>query len=140
MQIVIETIVEPAHLTVELVLAGVREWRMPDVVREGERLRQILIQAEHTRDRPRNLRHFDRVRETIPKVIVKTGRENLRLVFQPAESTCVDNAITIPLEVITVGMTELGKPPPTALLDRKPEMREGPGSHNTTSPECRSVL
>jgi hypothetical protein len=36
---------------VECLLAGVTEWRMPEVVSERDRLRQILVETKRSRDR-----------------------------------------------------------------------------------------
>ena len=45
-QIVIEAVAEALHLAVQLVFAGVREGRMPDVVSQRQRFGQALIQSE----------------------------------------------------------------------------------------------
>ena len=44
-------------------LAGVTEGSMPPIVAEGHGFGQILVQAERTRDRAGDLRHFERMRE-----------------------------------------------------------------------------
>ena len=42
-QIMVEAIAEALHLAVQLILAGVREGRMPNVVAEGQGFGQILV-------------------------------------------------------------------------------------------------
>src|SRR5262249_1913116 len=77
--VVIEATV-PRHAVVERLLAGVTEWRVPQVVREGDRLREILIESERARDRPGDLRDLNAVREAGPVVIALVVDEHLGLV------------------------------------------------------------
>src|SRR3954468_14359826 len=68
-QIVIETFTERAHELVQAVLACMPKRRVADVVNERQRLRQVGVQIESAGNRARDLRHFQRVREAITKVI-----------------------------------------------------------------------
>jgi hypothetical protein len=52
----------------------------------------------HLRDRPRDLRDFERVREPRPVVIAGRRKEHLRLVLEAAERLGVNDAIAIALE------------------------------------------
>ena len=51
----------PGHRGVQRILAGMAERRMAEIVREGERLGEILVEAERARDRPRDLRDLQAV-------------------------------------------------------------------------------
>src|SRR5581483_8795071 len=51
------------HELVERVLARVAEGRVAEVVRERDRLREVLVETESARDRARDLRDIDRVGE-----------------------------------------------------------------------------
>ena len=53
-------VLEPAVVfqqLVQLALARVAEGRVPEVVGQGDALRQVLVQAQGPRDAPRYLRH-----------------------------------------------------------------------------------
>ena len=45
----------------ERVLAGVAERRVAEIVREGQRLGQVLVEMQFARDRAGDLRHLDAV-------------------------------------------------------------------------------
>ena len=60
---------------------------MTDIVDQRQRLRQFGVQVQRTRYRAGNLRNFDRMRESVSKMIGKTGAKNLRFRLQPAERT-----------------------------------------------------
>ena len=51
---------------VQRLLPRVAERGVPEVVGEGARLGEILVQAERPRDRPRHLRHLEGVRQARP--------------------------------------------------------------------------
>ena len=83
---------------VQHLLADVAEGRMPEVVAQPDRLREVLVQAQRTRHRARDRRHLERVRE--PRtVVVSLGRdEHLRLVLQAAKGLAVHDAVAIALK------------------------------------------
>ncbi len=92
-------VIEPArHQAAQHPLAGVPERRVAQVVTERDRFGQLFVQPQHLRDRARDLRDFERVRQ--PRAIVIAGRreEHLRLVLEPTERLGVDDAIAIALE------------------------------------------
>ena len=74
------------------------ERRVPEVVAERDRLGQLLVQPQHLRDRARDLRDLERVRQARAVVIAGRREEHLRLVLQPAERLAVDDAIAIALK------------------------------------------
>src|SRR5262249_44223109 len=96
LEIVLEA-AELAHAIVERVLARVTERRMSQVVGEADRLDEILVQLERARDRARDLRDLERVREPRAIQIALVVHEHLRLVDEPAERGCVDHAIAVAL-------------------------------------------
>ena len=121
MQVVIEALAETPHLAIQLLFAGVREGRMADVVRQRQRLGQILVQLQHRGQRARDLRDLDGVRQPIAKVVGDAGWKDLRLVFQAAKSAGVDHAIAIALELVAVRMRRFRIPPPAARRNREPQ-------------------
>jgi hypothetical protein len=73
--------------------------RVAEVVRQRDRLDQVLVQPQRPRDRTRELRHFERVREAGAKQVALMVEEHLGLVDQPAEGGGVDDAVAVALEV-----------------------------------------
>ena len=72
------------------------ERRMSHVMPQGDRFRQIFIQAQRTRHRPRDLAHFQCMRH--PRAIMIRRRDiYLRLVFQASKRLAMQNPIPIPL-------------------------------------------
>ena len=84
-----------AQQAVEHVLAGVAERRVPEVVAEGDRLGQVLVEAQRAGDAARDLRHLDRVGQARPEVVALVRDEDLRLVLEPAEGARVDDAVAV---------------------------------------------
>ena len=74
------------------------ERRVAQVVAERDRLGQLLVQAQHLGDGPRDLRHLEGVGQ--PRAVVVAGRreEDLRLVLQAPERLAVDDAVAVALE------------------------------------------
>ena len=75
--------------------------RVSEVMGQGERLRQVLIQAQCPRDGPGDLRNFNRMREARPVVVTLVVHEHLRLVLQPPEGRRMDDAVTVAGKVRT---------------------------------------
>ena len=59
---------------IECALSCMAEGRMAEIVAERDRLGQILVQAERPCDRPRDLRHLERVRQA-GAVVVALGQK-----------------------------------------------------------------
>ncbi len=78
-QVMVETFAEALHLPVELFFAGVRERRMADIVSQGQRFRQSLIQLQNVGQRARNLRYLDGVGKAVAKVVGEARRKDLGL-------------------------------------------------------------
>jgi hypothetical protein len=95
------------HTFVELVLAGMPEWRVAKIMGKRDRFNQILVQPQSARNRSAYLGHFDAVRKARSEQIALVIDENLRLVFQPAERTGVDDAVSITLKLTSSWRTGL---------------------------------
>jgi len=81
-QIVIEPAAVRAHQLVKLAFPRVPERRVPDVMHQSQRLGEIGIEPERSCHGTRDLGHFQRMRETITKVIGIPRGEDLRFRFQ----------------------------------------------------------
>ncbi len=83
---------------VERFLAGVAERRVPHVVAEADRLRQVLVQAQGARDSASDGCRLERVRHPRPEVVAVGIDEDLRLPFQAAEGLRMENPVAVALE------------------------------------------
>jgi hypothetical protein len=70
----------------EHALAGVPERRVAEVVRQRDRLAEVLVQAEHAAERAGDLAGLDRVREPGAIVVALVVHEDLRLVLEPPKA------------------------------------------------------
>ena len=118
----IERSASQLHLAIEFFLPGVAKWRMADVVRQRQSLGQIVIQSKKGSYRSRHLRHFHRVGQTVTEMVRDPGREDLGLVFQTAKRSGMHDAIAVSLEVIAIGMRELGITPSAAATNRESQL------------------
>ena len=59
-QVVVKPVTIRAHQFIELPLAGMAERRVAEVVRQRQRLGEVLVQAKLAGDRTGDLRHLDR--------------------------------------------------------------------------------
>src|SRR5580658_6277860 len=107
MQIVIEEQAVLAHGTIERLFARMTERRMAEVVHQRERLCQVYIEIERTGDGARDLCHLDGVREAVAEMVRIAAGEDLRLGFQAAKGAGVDDAIAVPLVIISIRMRRL---------------------------------
>src|SRR5258708_34144543 len=80
---------------------------MPDVMHQRQSLDQIFIQPERRGDGPRDLHHFNGVRQPVAKVIGVPAREDLGLVLKPAESAGMDDPVPVSLKIVAIWMTRL---------------------------------
>jgi hypothetical protein len=85
------------HELVERRFAGVSECGVAEVVAESDGLGENLVEAQRLRDRARDLRDFEHMRE--PRaVVIALGREkDLRLVLEPAKGLAMNDAIAVAL-------------------------------------------
>ena len=110
LQVVLEAAVI-AHAFVQRILARVAEWRMTQIVRKRNRFDEILVHPQVARDRTRDLRHFEAVREPRAKQVALVIDEDLRLVFEPAKRGGMHDAVAIALEFGARGRRLLGVTP-----------------------------
>ena len=80
---------------------------MADVVHQRQRFDQIDVQWNCIGDGARDLRYLDGVRQTGAEVIGVAAGEDLRLIFQTAESARVDDTVAVTLKIIAIGMRRL---------------------------------
>ena len=120
-------VVEPAvrlHQPREHALARVAERRMAEVVREHDRLGELLVQAQRARDRARDLAGLDRVGEAVPEVVALVIDEHLGLVLEAPERARVHDPIAIALERGAMRMLGLGVHAPARRRARDRPRRE----------------
>ena len=86
------------HKLAECVLAGVSEWRVAEIMRQRHRLGQFRVQPQRPRNRPRNLRHLDRMGQARTKIVALVLDEHLRLVLQTSERAGMDNPVPVTLK------------------------------------------
>ncbi len=95
--------VEPAMIgerALQRILARMAEGRVADIVRQAERLGQVLVQPQRARDRPADLRHFQAVGQPDTEMVAIGRHEDLRLVTQPSEADRMDDPVAVALERI----------------------------------------
>jgi hypothetical protein len=85
------------------------KWRMADVMDKRQGLREVNIQIEGFGNGARDLRDFEGMRQTIAKVIGVTSSEDLRLCFQPAKGSRMNNAVAIACIFATIWVRWFGK-------------------------------
>src|SRR5689334_3099898 len=104
MQIVFEALAEWPHHGIQLGFTGMPEGRMADIVRQRQRIRQVLTQAEHRRDGPSDLRNLDGVRKAVAEMVGESGGENLGFILKAAECPRVNYPVAVPSKLVAVGM------------------------------------
>ena len=115
-QVVIERTSVWSHQRIQRAFARMTKRGMADIVHEPQRLRQLGVEAQRGGNRARYLGHFQCVGQTIAKMIRKTRGEYLRLGFQPAKSTRMDDAVAISRIFTAIGMWRLRITPPAGML------------------------
>jgi len=83
---------------IERSLTGVTEGRMAEVVRERERLGQILIEAERAGERASDLGDLEGMGQASTEVIALVKDEDLGLVREAPECGCMDDAVAVAAE------------------------------------------
>src|ERR1700682_2710629 len=76
-QVVIERATIRAHERVQRSFSGVTKRGMANVVHQRERLSKFSVEAQRGRHCARNLRHFQRMGQTIPEMVGETRGEYL---------------------------------------------------------------
>ena len=121
----VAVVVEAAEIGeagVERVLAGVAERSVAEVVAEGDRLGEVLIERERAGERAGELRDFDRMGQAGAKVIAFVVYEHLRLMREAAERRRMDDAVAVALKSRARRRLRLGaRRPREARVDGKGE-------------------
>src|SRR5262245_31197223 len=89
---------EIAEAAVKRTLTGMAEWRMAEIVRQRQRLCEVLVEAERPSQGTGDLGDFQSVGEARTEVVAFMKDEDLRLVGQPAKSRRMDDAVAVPPE------------------------------------------
>jgi len=105
-----------AHQFVEFAFAGMTKRRVADVVHEGKGFNKLGVQSQRGGDGAGNLCYFQRVRQPIAEMVRVTRGENLRLGFQSAKSTGMDDAVAVPRVGTAVRMGRFGIAPAARLF------------------------
>ena len=74
------------------------EGRVAQVVGQGNRLGQVLVEPQRPGDGAADGGHFNRVGQPGTEVVARAVEEHLRLVFQAAEGARVDDPRAVALE------------------------------------------
>ena len=83
----------------EHTFADVPEGRMPQIVPERDRLRQIFVQGKTPRERTGDLAHIKRMRQSGHVVIAVGRKEYLRLILQTQERLGIYDPVPVPLKL-----------------------------------------
>jgi hypothetical protein len=97
----LRVMVKPAiglHRRIQRIFPGMAEGRVAQIMRQRERLGQILIEAQQPRNGPRNLSHFNGMGQPRAEMIALMVDKHLRFVLQAAKGGRVDDAVTVPLK------------------------------------------
>src|SRR4051812_29146902 len=92
---------------VERILPGMAERGVAKIVRQRQRLGEILVETERAADRARDLRDLQAMGQPGPVMIALVVHEYLRLVLQPSKGGRVDDAVPVPLEGRSAGAFRL---------------------------------
>ena len=93
---------------IERAFAGVTERRMAEVVRQRQRLGQVLVEAERAGERAGDLSDFERMGQPGAVMVALVIDEDLGLVGEPAERGGMDDAVAIAAEGVAGGAWRLG--------------------------------
>ena len=96
-------------------LTGVTERRMSEVVSESDRLGQVLIQAQSTRQRTRDLGNLKGMCQASAVMVASGGKKDLCFIHQAAERLAMDDAVAVALIFGTVIAARQGNIAPTAI-------------------------
>ena len=113
--IVVETSMV-GHQLIESILTGVAEGRVPEIMRERNRLDKILVQSKGPGYRTRNLRNLEGMCQAGSIMVAFMVDENLGLVLKPAESRRVNDPVAIALEIGSETGIGFRMPPPAAAI------------------------
>ena len=113
----LRVVIEPAfggEAGIECALSGMAEWRMAEVVRERQRLGQVLIEPQLPGQSARNLRDLERVGQPSAIMVALVKNKNLGLVLETAKRGGVDDAVAIAPKCAAACAWRLGIEPAAA--------------------------
>jgi hypothetical protein len=110
-QVVIEAAAVGTHQLVEFSFTGMAEGRMANIVHQGQCLDEFRVDAQGGGHRPRYLGDFERVGQSIAKVVGEARAEYLRFCFEPPERSGMDYAIAVACVFAAVGVSGFRKSP-----------------------------
>jgi len=88
---------------VESPLARRTERRLAEVVPEGDRLDEVLVEPERPAHRSRELGDLEGVGQAVPAVVLVRGEDpDLRLLAEASERAAVHDSVPVPLELGSV--------------------------------------
>ena len=108
------------HAGVERVLPGMPERGVAEVMAKRHRLGKVVVEPKRPRQRPRDLRHLDRMGEAGAEMIALVVDEHLGLIGEAAEGGRMDDAVAVPLKFGTGGRGGLGDEPRRPILPGRP--------------------
>src|SRR5690606_17319417 len=126
------------HAGIELVLPGMSERRVSQVVSQRNSFCQIFVQAEVARERAGYLRHFDAMRKPCAKQISLVVDEDLRFVFKQAKRIAMNDTVPVALELAATCGRRFGVAAPASLVRVAGVRREG--AHVGTWPCASAAL
>jgi len=124
LNVVVEAFAVPLHHAVERLFARMREGRMPHIVHQRKRLREVFVQTQNIGGRARDLRHFDGVGQAVSKMVGERRREDLRLMLEAPKRPRMNDAVPVSLKGVAVRVLRLRVTTAARRLDRKPEVFE----------------
>ena len=83
------------HHPFQRILTAMPERRVAQIMRQRQRLGEILVDTERAGQAAGDLRHFQAMGETHAEMITIRRDKHLRLVAQPAERAGMDDPVTI---------------------------------------------
>jgi len=106
-----------AHGGVQGFFSSVPEGRVAEVVDKGECFGEIHVEAKGSGDGAGDLSNLKRVSQAVAEVIAVAAGENLRLGLKAAEGARMDDAVSVPLKVVAVGVLRFGEAASTGAFD-----------------------
>ena len=114
LQIVLKAAVS-LHTGIESILTRVTKRSVTKIMGQGNGFDQVLVQAQGSRNRPPQLRKFERMRQTRAKQVAFMVQKYLRFVDQPAKRRGVHDAVAVALVGSTCWGIRLGEAPAARL-------------------------
>eukprot|EP00456_Euglypha_rotunda_P041439 TRINITY_DN3215_c0_g2_i9.p1 TRINITY_DN3215_c0_g2~~TRINITY_DN3215_c0_g2_i9.p1 ORF type:complete len:276 (-),score=44.21 TRINITY_DN3215_c0_g2_i9:11-838(-) len=101
--------IDASQAPVQLILTCMPERGVPQVMRQGNGFREVFVELQGTRNRTRELRHLERVREPRPEQVALVVQEDLGLVDEATERCGMDDAIAVALVIVPGRLRRAGQ-------------------------------